>query len=207
MSFPTSPDAGPAGPPQTLLAIVCKTGEVHLGLACALIEVSKACVERSFVVAWFAGVPEALQSFIKDATKDRIVIINGDSAVPCPEFILHEAGARDFVVGACPLDSTVDWERVQAAVSENKTPEQIAEAGRRYGFHVQNNARMDSDGYVSCELTHPAGIVSLSRSAAAVFMEKGGWESKVCVDVARPCSTYGPRAYGGLLNERRGELR
>lgn len=196
-----------AAPPQTLLAILCKTGEVHLGLACALIELSKASVGRSYVVAWFSEVAEALKAFIGDPLKDRLVIINGDSSVPCPQFLLQETGSRDFVVGACPLDSSVDWDKVQAAVKDKKTPEQIAEAGRRYGFRIEDGALLDSEGYVSCELTHPAGIVSLSRAAAEIFVEKGAWTKQVSVDIARPCSTYGPRAYGGLLNERRGELR
>ena len=202
-----APSPTPAHSPCTLLAIICKTGEVHLGLACALIELTKVHSERSFVVAWFSEVAQALKAFVDTKDKDRLVIINGDNSVPSPEFVLHDAKDRDFVVASSPLDSSVDWEKVEEAVSKRRTPDQIAEAGRRYGFRIEDGSQMDSDGYVECELTHPAGIVSLSRRAAEEFVEKGGWEQKVCVDVARPCSTYGPRAFGGMLNSRQGELR
>lgn len=210
------PQASPAAPPQpqpqppsTLIALMSKTNEVHLGLTVGLMGVYKVRLGRSYAVGWFDDAAAALAAFTGDARHDRIIMVDADRSVASTEFLVADPGAlgKDFVVGACPLHTGVDWQQVQAAVKSNCPPEQVAEAGRTYGFVIEEGQGLDASGYVRARLQHPAAICSLSRRAAEKLAGGDAWDGPVWVDVARPCSTFAPRAFGGHLGTRQGELR
>lgn len=182
----------------TLVALLNARGEVHLGLAVALVGLRG---HRGVDVAWVERSADALST-----SHDAVVLVDTDVAVPSADFVLASSN-HEFVVGACPSSVDVAWDRVEAAVSAGCPPAMIQECGRTYGFSIEGP--LDAHGFAPAKMTHPAPIVKVSRKVADALARGEGYDGPVVADVARPCSSFAPRKFAsaGGLAERRGRCR